>query len=50
MRTHRWMQIAKSKGVDDIGHMEDKLKEMSKELSALRDRKAITRSHLESEN
>jgi len=25
-RTHRWMQIAKSKGVEDIGHMEEKLK------------------------
>ena len=47
---HRWMQIAKSKGVEDIGHMEDKLREMGMELSALRDRVAITRSHLEKEN
>lgn len=44
------MQIAKSKGVEDIGHMENKLKEMGKELSALRDTEAITRSHLENEN
>ena len=43
---HRWMQIAKSKGVEDIGHMEDKFKEMGRELSALRDREAVTRSHL----
>ena len=50
MKTHRWMQIAKSKGVVDIGHMEDKLKEMGKELSALRDKESITRSHLENEN
>jgi len=44
------MQIVKSKGVEDIGQMEDKLMEMDKELSALRDREAITRSHLENEN
>jgi len=44
------MQITKSKGVEDIGHMENKLKEMGRELSALRDREAITRSHLETEN
>lgn len=31
------MQIAKSKRVEDIGHMEDKLKEMGMELSAFRD-------------
>jgi len=24
-RTHKWMQIAKSEGVEDIGHMERKL-------------------------
>jgi len=44
------MKIAKSKGVEDIGHMENKLKEMGRELSALRDREEITRSHLETEN
>lgn len=36
--THRWMQITKSKGVEDIGHMEEKVKDMGKELSSLRDR------------
>jgi len=46
MRTHRWMQIAKSKGVEDIGHMEDKLREMGRELSAIKDREAIKKSHL----
>jgi len=50
VRMHRWMQIAKSKGVEDIGHMEEKLREMDRELSSLRDREAITRSHLENEN
>ena len=25
-RTHRWMQISKSKGVEDIGQMEEKVK------------------------
>jgi len=44
------MQIAKSKGVEDIGHMESKLKEMGKELSAVRHREAITRIHLETKN
>jgi len=48
--THRWMQITKSKGVDDIGHMEEKLKEMGRELSSLRDREAIMKTQLEAEN
>ncbi len=50
VRTHRWMQIDKSKGVEDVGHMEKKLREMGRELSALRDREYITRSHIENEN
>ena len=44
------MQIAKSKGVEDIGHMENKLREMGRELSALKDKEVTTRSHLETEN
>ena len=44
------MKIAKSKGVEDIGHMENKLIEMGKELSAARHREAITRTHLETVN
>ena len=31
-RTLRWMKIAKSKEVEDVGHMEDKLQEMGIEL------------------
>ena len=50
VRTHTWMQIAKSKGVEDIGHMEEKLNKMGKELSGLREREAIMRDQLESEN
>jgi len=49
-RAHRWMQIAKSKGVEDIGHMEENLKEMGIELSSLRDKEAIMIAHLEAEN
>ena len=30
------MKIAKSKGVEDIGHIENKLREMGRELSAVR--------------
>ena len=44
------MQITKSKGVEYIGHMEEKLKEMGKELSGLRDIEAIMRSQLQREN
>lgn len=44
------MQIAKLKGVEEIGHMEDKFKEMGIELSGLRDREAIMRNQLEIEN
>ena len=44
------MQIAKSKGLEDIGHMEEKLKEMDRELSGLRDRETIRRNQRETEN
>jgi len=44
------MQITKSKGVEDIGHMEEKLKEMGIELSSLRDREAMVKNQLETEN
>jgi len=44
------MQIPKSKGVEDIEHMEEKLKEMGRELSGLRDREAIMRNQLETKN
>jgi len=44
------MQISKSKGVEDIGHMENKFREMGRKLSAIRHREAIRRSQLEREN
>jgi len=36
--------------IEDVGHMESKRKEMGRELSSLRDKEAITRSHVEIEN
>lgn len=50
VKTHTWMQIAKSKGVKDIGHMENKLREMSRELSMVRHTKSIRRAQLQEEN
>lgn len=44
------MQIVKSKGLEDIGHMEEKLKEMGRELSSLRDKGEMMKSQLEAEN
>ena len=44
------MQIAKSKGVEDIGHMENELREMGKELSMVKHTKSIKRAQLEAEN
>jgi len=44
------MQIEKSKGVENVGKMEEKLKEMGKELSSLRDRESIMKNQLEIEN
>lgn len=44
------MQIAKSKGVEDIGHMERKLREMGRELATVKHTEAIKIYHLEVEN
>ena len=44
------MQIPKSKGVEDVGHMEEKVREMGRELSSIRDREAMMKSQLEVEN
>lgn len=44
------MQIAKSKGVEDIGHIENKIREMGKELSVVRHRDEIATSQLQTEN
>lgn len=48
--TNTWMQIAKSKGFEDIGHMENKLKEMRKELSMIRHIESIKIAQLQEEN
>ena len=40
------MQISKSKGVEDVGHMEEKAKEMGIELSSIRDKEAMMKSQL----
>jgi len=44
------MQITKSKGVEDIVHMEDKLKELSRELAIARHIESSKRAHLQEEN
>jgi len=49
-KTHRWMQISKSKWVAYIGHREEKKKEIGKEISGLRDKEEIMRDQLEREN
>ena len=41
------MQISKSKNVEDVGHMEEKLLEMDRELSRIRDKEWMIRSQLE---
>ena len=48
--THTWMQITKSKGVEDIWKMENKLREMGKEFSMVRHIESIRRAQLEEEN
>jgi len=48
--THPWMKISKSKSVEDLGHMEEKLLEMAIELSRIRDKERVMKSQLEVEN
>ena len=48
--THRWMQIAKSKNVIDIGLMEERLFEMGKELVDVKLREFFMKEQLQSEN
>jgi len=43
------MKISKSKKVEDVGHMEEKLLDMGRELSELRDREHIMRSQLQAQ-
>jgi len=40
------MKLAKSKGLEDVGHMEEKLQEMGRELSSIRDRETMMKSQL----
>lgn len=44
------MKTAKSKNVEDVGYMEEKLLEMGKVLSRIRDRERVMKSQLEVEN
>lgn len=41
------MKISKSKGVEDIGHMEEKVKDMGKERSSIRDRESMKKDQFE---
>lgn len=45
-RTHRWMQIAKSKKVEDVGLMEENVLEMGKDLSELREKESTIRGQV----
>jgi len=38
------MKNSKSKGVEDASHMEEKLQEMGRELSSIRDREKMVKS------
>ena len=44
------MKIAKSKGVADVGHLEEKLKESRKELAMVRHVECSQRAKLQEEN
>jgi len=44
------MKIAKSKGVEDIGQMEEKLKELRGELAMIRHIESSKRAPLQEEN
>lgn len=44
------MKISKSNNVEDVSHMEEKLLEMGRELSRIRDRERVMKSQLEAEN
>ena len=46
VRTHTWMQITKYKEVEDIGHMEDKLKELRGDLAMVRHIESSKRAQL----
>ena len=50
VKTHTWMKIAKSKGVADIGPLEEQLKEARRELSMAKHVGNCQRVFLQEEN
>ena len=46
VRTHTWMKIAKSKGVADIGPLEEQLKDARRELAMVRHVESSQRAKL----
>jgi len=50
IRTHTWMRIAKSKGLADIHHLEEKLKESRGELAMVKNVESSQRAKLQEEN
>ena len=50
VRTHTWMKIAKSKGVANIGPLEEQLKEARSELVMVRHVESSQRVRLQEEN
>ena len=44
------MKIAKSKSVEDVGHMEENLLDMGRELSEIRYRERVMKYQLEAED
>ena len=50
IRIHTWMRIAKSKGVADIGPLEEQVRESRKELAMVKHVESIQRSKLQEEN
>ena len=45
--THQWMQISKSRNVEDVGIMEEKLTEMGRDLADIRLREEMLREQLQ---
>jgi len=50
IRTHTWMRIANSKGVANIGHLEEQLKESRRELAMVKHVESSQREKLQEEN
>jgi len=50
IRTHTWMRISQSKGVVDISHLEEQLKESRRELAMVKHVESSQRAKLQEEN